>query len=73
MSEVMTVRVPEETRDEMAKFKVNWSEYVRDAIRKRIVELRREEAFKEMDEIKSKVPKSKLSVADEVIKWRRRR
>ena len=73
MSEVLTVRVPKETKDEMGNFEINWSEYIRETIRKKIIELKREHAFKEMDKIRTKIPKSKLSMADEVIKWRKRR
>lgn len=73
MSEVLTVRVTKETKVEMGNFEINWSEYIRATIRKKIIELRREQAFKEMDKIRTKIPKSKLSMADEVIKWRERR
>lgn len=73
MSEVLTVRVPKEIKDEMEDYKINWSEYIRETIRRKIIELKRERAFKEMDKIRSKIPKSKLSMADEVIKWRKRR
>ena len=72
MTEVMTVRVSEDTKDEMAKYDINWSEFVRESIRNKIVELRRERAFREMDEIKSSIPKSKVSMADQVIRWRKK-
>ena len=72
MTEVMTVRVSEDTKDEMAKYDINWSEFVREAIQSKIIELRRERAFREMDEIKSSIPKSKVSMADQVIRWRKK-
>ena len=72
MSHVMTVRIPEERKLEMEKFDINWSEYIRESIRKKIIELRREIAFEEMDEITSKIPRSKISMADEVIRWRKK-
>ena len=73
MSEVMTVRIPKETKNEMDNFDINWSRYIRESIQKKLIELRREIAFNEMDKIKSQLPRSKSRMADEVIKWRKKR
>jgi hypothetical protein len=70
---MLTVRIPRETKEEMENLKINWSKYIRESIQKKLIEARRELAFKEMDEIKQKIPKSKQSMADEVIKWRKKR
>ena len=72
MSEMLTVRVSKKTKEEMGNYKINWSEYIRETVRNKLTELRRERAFKEMDKMRSKIPKSKLNMADEVIKWRKR-
>ena len=66
------MRVPEDIKGEMAKYDINWSEFLREAIREKIVDLRRERAFREMDEMKSRITKSKISMAGQVIKWRKR-
>jgi len=73
MSEMLTVRVARETKAEMENYDINWSKYIRESIRQKLIELRREVAFQEMDEITSKMPRSKISMADEVIKWRKKR
>jgi hypothetical protein len=73
MSEMLTVRIPRETKAEMENLKINWSEYIRESIQKKLVEARRELAFKEMDEITQKISRSKQSMADEVVKWRKKR
>lgn len=72
MSDVMTLRVTKQLKQNMAEYDLNWSKYIRTAIQQKILELKREQAFSEMDKImiKNKFRKSKMS--DEVIKWRRR-
>ena len=72
MSDVMTVRVTEQLKQHMGEFEINWSEYIRTAIQQKILELKREEAFQEMDEIRGKKKSKKLKMSDEVIKWRRK-
>ena len=72
MSDVMTVRVTEQLKQHMGEFEINWSEYIRTAIQQKILELKREEAFQEMDEIRAKKKSKKLKMSDEVIKWRRK-
>lgn len=71
MSEVMTFRIPKELQAEMAAFDINWSEYLREAIRQKLVMTRREKAFKEMDEIREKYKGTGLSMSEEVKKWRK--
>ena len=60
MGEMISVRVPRELREKMRKFShVNWSEVVREAIRRRVeVEerrLRMLEAARDMDRIRSRI------------------
>jgi len=72
MSDIMTVRITEQLKQNMAEFDLNWSEFIRTAIQQKILELKREQAFREMDRIKLKNKSKKLQMSDEVIKWRRR-
>jgi len=72
MSDIMTVRITEQLKQNMAEFDLNWSEFIRTAIQQKILELKREQAFLEMDKIKLKNKSKKLQMADEVIKWRKR-
>ena len=60
MSDIVTVRVPRELREKMRRFSyVNWSEVIREAIRRRVeAEERRQrmlEAAREMDEIRGRI------------------
>ena len=73
MSEMLTLRVAREIKAEMENYDINWSKYIRESIRQKLIELRREAAFQEMDEITGKMPISEVSMADEVIKWRKKR
>ncbi|MEM2110383.1 MAG: hypothetical protein QXX08_00695 [Candidatus Bathyarchaeia archaeon] len=53
---VITLRIPEELKHKMKKrSQVNWSEFVREAIRKKIEVEERLEAAKKMDEIKRRM------------------
>ncbi len=50
----ITIRVDEELRRRMRKVKINWSEYLREAIRKRIeIEERREAAKALLEDLRS--------------------
>ncbi|MCD6368728.1 MAG: hypothetical protein J7L38_02910 [Thermoproteales archaeon] len=55
MSTVITVRIPEEMKKEMKRFKnVNWSQVVREAIARKIREEKIKYALKVMENISSK-------------------
>lgn len=73
MSEMLTVRIPEEIKNDMDKFKINWSEFIREVLKNKIIELQRDKAFKDMDSIRDGIKQSKVNMADEVIKWRKKR
>ncbi len=50
----ITIRVDEELRRRMREVKINWSEYLREAIRRRIeLEERREAAKKLLEDLRS--------------------
>jgi hypothetical protein len=73
MSSVMVVRLPDELRDEMRKHRLNWSEEVRKAIIARLLQLKREEGYREMDRIRASLKGREFDGAGEVARWRRRR
>lgn len=73
MSSVLVVRLPSDLRDEMKKHRLNWSEEVRKAIVARLLQLKREEGYKEMDRIRASLKGRQFDGAGEVARWRRRR
>ncbi len=48
---VVNVRVPEELKRKMKQIKVNWSEYIRECVQKKIDEQKMEEASSKLDAI----------------------
>jgi len=71
MSEVMTFRIPKELQAEMEAVDINWSEFLREAIRQKLVMTRRQKAFKVMDEIREKYKGTDHVMSEEVKKWRK--
>jgi hypothetical protein len=69
----LVVRIPPEIRQEMLKFKLNWSEEVRKAIIERINQLKREQSYKEMDQIHASMKGRRTNATEEVLRWRRPR
>jgi len=66
---VITLRIPEELKQEMKKRSdVNWSEVVREAIRKKIEIEERLEASRKIDEIKHRI---KPVERGQLVKWLR--
>ncbi|MEM3696828.1 MAG: hypothetical protein QXQ94_04895 [Candidatus Bathyarchaeia archaeon] len=63
---VITVKVPEELKRKMKKVSVNWSEYIRNAIQKKLEEQRVKEASATLDEIRAR---SKTVATDELVAW----
>ena len=62
----VSVKVPEELREMMRRVKVDWSEYLREAIRAKIREELAKEASEKLDEIRGKVGKVPTNV---LVKW----
>lgn len=54
MSITLTVRIPKDLKDEMAKINVNWSDVVRKAVEEKLREEKTSWAMKVMDEVSSK-------------------
>ena len=63
---VITVKVPEELRRRMKQVKVNWSEYIRNAIQKKLEEQRVNAASAKLDEIRAR---SKVVSTEEIVAW----
>ena len=72
MSDVLTVRIPVDIKKAMEGFDINWSEYLRESIRRKVTELRREMAFRKMDELRVKNRGKAFNMSEEVIRWRKR-
>jgi hypothetical protein len=69
---IVTVRVPENIKKEMTKYNINWSEYLREAIRKRILDVKRREIAARMDALRAKTKGKNINLAQTVIAWRKR-
>jgi post-segregation antitoxin (ccd killing protein) len=63
---VITVKVPEELKRRMKQIKVNWSEYIRNAIQKKLEEQRMKAASAKLDEIRAR---SKSVDTEELVVW----
>ena len=62
----VSVKVPEELRELMRRVKVDWSEYLREAIRAKIREELAKEAGEKLDEIRGRAGKVPTDV---LVKW----
>jgi len=62
----ITVKVPNELKKKMKEINLNWSEYVRDCIQKKIDEQRMKAASAKLDEIRAR---TKPVSTDEVVSW----
>jgi post-segregation antitoxin (ccd killing protein) len=63
---VITVRVPSELKKNMKQVKVNWSEYVRECIQKKIDEQKLRAASEKLDEIRKR---TKPTSTQEIVSW----
>ncbi len=70
----ITIRVDDELRKKMREIKINWSEYIRDAIRRRIeLEERRKAAERLLNDLKEGKRKTPSGFVNEAIKEGRER
>jgi Arc/MetJ-type ribon-helix-helix transcriptional regulator len=63
---VITVKIPEEMKKKMKQIDVNWSEYIRECVQKKIDEQRMRVAFEKLDEIRKR---SKPTSTEEIVSW----
>ena len=72
MSETITIRVPKNLKDEIAKFDINWSKYLREMIIMKLKELKRKRVAEHMDEIRAKTAGKDINMARDISEWRRK-
>ncbi|MFP3203821.1 MAG: hypothetical protein RXR43_16960 [Sulfolobus sp.] len=58
MKVVYSLRIDKELREEMEKYNVKWNEEIEKFIRKKIEELKKEEAMKKLHEVISSLPET---------------
>jgi len=63
---VVTVKVSADLKKKMKQVKVNWSEYIRSAVQKKIEEQRLREASVKLDEVRMR---SKEVSTQELVSW----
>jgi conjugal transfer/entry exclusion protein len=64
--EVITVKVPSELKKQMKQVDVNWSQYIRECVQKKINEQTRKAASKRLDEIRKR---TKPTSNEEIVSW----
>ena len=64
--EVITVKVPSELKKQMKQADVNWSQYIRECVQKKINEQKRRAASQRLDEIRKR---SKPTSNEEIVSW----
>lgn len=62
----VTVRVSEELKRKMERVKMNWSEYIRGAIQKKVEERRRKVASLNLDEVRKR---AETVDTEELVSW----
>jgi hypothetical protein len=65
-ADVITVKVPASLKKQMKQVDVNWSQYIRDCVQKKINEQKRKDAFDKLDEIRKR---SKPTSTKEIVAW----
>lgn len=66
--DVITVKVPKELKKNMKQIKINWSEYIRECVQKKIDEQKMRAASAKLDEIRKR---SKPVSTEEIVSWTR--
>lgn len=63
---VITVKIPSDLKKKMKRIKINWSEYIRNAVQKKLEEEKKKMASTKLDEIRAR---SKPVATDELVAW----
>jgi len=63
---VITVKVPSELKKKMKQVNVNWSEYIRECVQKKIDEQKLRAASDKLDEIRKR---TKPTSTQEIVEW----
>ena len=65
-SSVITVKVPEQMKKKMQQVNVNWSEYIRECVQRKIDEQKKKAAAVKLDEIRNR---AKPVSEEELLAW----
>jgi hypothetical protein len=63
---VITVKVPKKLKAQMKQIDINWSEYLRQCVQKRVDQQRRQAASDKLDEIRKR---TKPTSTEEIVAW----
>jgi Arc/MetJ-type ribon-helix-helix transcriptional regulator len=63
---VITVKIPSELKKKMKQVKMNWSEFIRESIQKKIDEQKLKSASAKIDELRAK---TKSVPTEELVSW----
>lgn len=63
---VITVKVPSELKKKMKQVQINWSEYIRECVQKKIDEQKLRAASEKLDEIRKR---TKPTSTQEIVSW----
>ena len=63
---VITVKIPSDLKKKMKRVKINWSEYIRNAVQKKLEEENKKIASTKLDEIRAR---SKPVATEELVTW----
>ena len=63
---VFTVKIPEKLKKEMREIDVNWSEYIRECLQKKMDQQKMQAASDKLDEIRKR---SKPTSTEEIVAW----
>ncbi len=63
---IITVKIPKEMKKKMKQIDVNWSEYIRECVQKKINQEKMKAAFEKLDEIRKR---SKPTSNEEIVSW----
>jgi len=66
--EVITVKVPSEVKKQMKQVNVNWSQYIRECVQKKINQEKMKIASQKLDEIRKD---TKPTSTEEIVSWMR--
>jgi hypothetical protein len=63
---IITVKVPEDLKKQMNQVNINWSQYIRDCVQKKIDEQKMKQASAKLDQIRLR---AKPVSEDELLSW----
>ncbi len=64
--DVITVKVPSELKKKMKQIEVNWSQYIRECVQKKINEQKMRAASEKLDQIRKR---TKPTSTEEILSW----